>query len=77
MIKHVIKFEYLTADNNTVKNHTTIIEFTEIKSIDSTVVFTAVKSKLQEMHNLLIQKFPTMGFAMPRLKKIIDIKIIN
>lgn len=77
MIKHVIKFDYLTDDNSTPKNHTTIIEFVEIKSKNSIAVFLAVKSKLQEMHNLLVQKFPNMGFAMPRLKSIIDVKIIN
>lgn len=77
MIKHVIKFEYLTADNPTPKNHTTIIEFVEIKSKDSISVLLAVKEKLTTMHNLLVQKFPTMGFAMPRLTQIIDVKIIN
>ena len=77
MIKHVIRFEYLTADNATPKNHTTIIEFVEIKSKDSISVMLAVKEKLTTMHNLLIEKFPNMGFAMPRLTNILEVKIIN
>lgn len=77
MIKHVIKFEYLTADNSTPKNNVTIMVFPEIKSKDSNEVFIAVQTRLQVIHNLLVKRFPNMGFSMPRLKTIVDVKIIK
>ena len=77
MIKHVIKFSYTTIDNATEKNHTTIIEFPEVQNQHSTGLKIAVRNQLIQMHNLLVQKFPNMGFAIPFLKDIQDVKIIN
>lgn len=77
MIKHVIKFEYFTADTKVSKTHTTIIEFPSVTPIESAAVSIAIKAKLTEMHNLLVEKFPNMGFAIPRLNQILEVKIIN
>lgn len=77
MIKHVIKFSYTTIDNAAPKFHTTIMEFTEVQNQHSSNLKIAVCSLLMEMHNLLIKKFPKIGFAPPFLKDIIEVKIIN
>lgn len=77
MIKHVIKFSYTTIDNAAPKFHTTIMEFPEVQNQHSTNLKIAVRNQLIQMHNLLVQKFPTMGFAIPFLKDIQEVKIIN
>lgn len=77
MIKHVIKFSYTTIDNAAPKFHTTIMEFEEVQNQHSSNLKIAVRSQLNEMHNLLVKKFPTMGFAIPFLNDIVEVKIIN
>lgn len=77
MVKHVIKYTYLTGENPIEKNNVTIIEFPSVVSVDSQQLFIALKSKLLECHNLLISKFPNMNFGTPRINKIISVSIIN
>lgn len=77
MIKHVIRFTYQTGENPRQKNNTVIMEFDKLMNPFSTELKLAVRQKLIDCHNLLVQKFPQMNFGMPILIAIEEVKIIS
>lgn len=77
MIKHVIRFTYVTGENPIQKNNTVIMEFDRVMNPLSSELKIAVRQKLIDCHKLLIEKFPNMNFGMPFLLAIEEVKIIS
>lgn len=77
MIKHLIEFTYTTVDNAKEKKNSVTIEFPEVQNKYSTNLKIELRNKLNQSHNLLMQKFPTLNWAMPFVKEITNVTIIN
>lgn len=77
MLKHVIKYQYITGENPIPKNGCTIIEFAHERNESHNSVHVAVQQKLLDCHNLLRAKFPTFSFGVPNLIKIDSVTVIS
>ncbi len=77
MIKHVVKYQYITGENPIAKNGCTILEFPHVRDKSHNSMWVTLQQKLLDCHIMLRNKFPTFNFGVPDLISIDEVKIIN
>lgn len=77
MIKHVIKYKYITGENPIAKNGTAIIEFPKQRDETCNSLWIVLQQKLLDSHTMLIKKFPSMNFGVPNLIEVNEVKILH